>query len=63
MKKLENAKYKNFELRNGVVYKKIRDRLLFYVPIEMEKNFKYYVKELPVSKYERRNCKSHSQLL
>ena len=41
---LEKSESKFFELRNGVVYRKVNDRLLFYVPAEMEKGilFKYH---------------------
>ena len=35
---LEKAENKYFEMRNGVVYRKMKDRLLFCVPSEMEKS-------------------------
>lgn len=44
--KLQLGKSENkfFEIRNGVVYRKINDKLLFYGPSEMEKSilFKYH---------------------
>lgn len=35
IKLLESSEHKQFELRNGLVYKKSKGRLLFYVPAEM----------------------------
>lgn len=35
---LEVSESKNFELRNGLVYRKSNDKLLFYVPALMEQN-------------------------
>jgi len=35
IKLLESSEHKQFELRNGLVYKKCKGRLLFYVPAEM----------------------------
>lgn len=41
---LEKSEHKFFEMRNDVVYRKSGDKLLFYVPMEMEKSilFKYH---------------------
>lgn len=36
-KRLERSEEKFFEARNGVVFRKRKDNLLFYVPIAMEK--------------------------
>lgn len=43
-KNLESREDKYFELRNGIVYKKEDDLLLFYVPQDMEKSvlFRYH---------------------
>lgn len=41
---LESSESKWYEMRNGVIYRKINEKLLFYVPSEMEKSilFKYH---------------------
>lgn len=38
---LEKREDSNFELRNGLVYQKIGDELLFYIPKKMESNVMY----------------------
>lgn len=44
MKELEKSESPNFEMRNGLVYRKKNSDLLFYVPEKMEKNilFRYH---------------------
>lgn len=42
-KELEKAERKFYEMRNGIIYRKIHDKLLFYIPIRNGKKilFKY----------------------
>ena len=39
--KLEKSEHKFYEMRNGLVYRKYGDKLLFYVPEQMERNILY----------------------
>jgi len=45
--KRKNEETELYEMRNGVIYKKVKDKLLFYVPEAMEKHVSYkYPNEL-----------------